>query len=82
MSTSSPSLHQLALMERLHNTEALIGVVGLGYVGLPLSLAFAEKGYQVLGFDIDTTKIEAIQESKSYIHQIHVSEWQVCRTIV
>jgi len=70
MSVSTPSAHQQALLERLRNKEALIGVVGLGYVGLPLSLTFAENGYRVLGLDIDTSKIEAIHQGKSYIQHI------------
>jgi UDP-N-acetyl-D-glucosamine dehydrogenase len=70
MSVPSPSAHHQALLKRLRNKEALIGVVGLGYVGLPLSLTYAEQGYRVLGLDIDTSKIEAIQEGKSYIQHI------------
>jgi len=70
MSSSTPSVHQQALLERLRNKEALIGVVGLGYVGLPLSLTYAENGYRVLGLDIDTGKIEAIHQGCSYIQHI------------
>ena len=70
MSVSTPSAHQQALIERLRNKEALIGVVGLGYVGLPLSLTFAENGYRVLGLDIDTSKIEAIHQGSTYIQHI------------
>jgi UDP-N-acetyl-D-glucosamine dehydrogenase len=70
MTAASPSVHHQALLERLRNQEALIGVVGLGYVGLPLSLTYAEKGYRVLGFDIDTSKIEEIHHGKSYIQHI------------
>jgi UDP-N-acetyl-D-glucosamine dehydrogenase len=62
--------HQTRLLTRLRNQEALIGVVGLGYVGLPLSLTFAEHGYRVLGFDIDTSKIAAINQGASYIQHI------------
>jgi len=70
MSDSTPSAHHQALLERLRNKEALIGVVGLGYVGLPLSLTYAENGYRVLGLDIDTSKIEAIHQGRSYIQHI------------
>ena len=70
MSTSKPSPHHQALLELLRNKDALIGVVGLGYVGLPLSLTYAENGYRVLGLDIDTSKIEAIQQGCSYIQHI------------
>ena len=61
---------QAQLIHRLVNREALIAVVGLGYVGLPLSLTYAEKGYRVLGLDIDVVKVKAIQAGKSYIQHI------------
>lgn len=48
----------------------LVGIVGLGYVGLPLALRFAEAGVRVLGFDIDPAKVTAIQAGKSYIKHI------------
>lgn len=47
-----------------------IAIVGLGYVGLPLSLQFARSGVSVLGLDIDATKIEALNSGRSYIHHI------------
>lgn len=47
-----------------------VGVIGLGYVGLPLALRFAETGIRVLGFDIDESKIRAIGEGRSYIKHI------------
>lgn len=70
MSAPATSFHHQFLLERLRNKEALIGVVGLGYVGLPLSLTYAEIGYKVLGFDIETSKIEAINQGSSYIQHI------------
>ena len=48
----------------------LIAVVGLGYVGLPLALQFARSGARVLGLDIDSSKVEAIQQGRSYIKHI------------
>src|SRR3954451_2124592 len=47
-----------------------IGIVGLGYVGLPLAVAFAEAGHDVAGLDLDSRKIEAIAAGKSYIEDI------------
>ncbi len=58
------------LIEKLNNKEAIIGIVGLGYVGLPLMLRFAEVGYRVLGIDVDSSKNTLIQEGKSYIQHI------------
>ena len=48
----------------------MIAIVGLGYVGLPLSLQFCSKGQQVLGLDIDPQKVESLQRGESYIHHI------------
>lgn len=58
------------LVEKIRDKEALIGVVGLGYVGLPLALGFAKRGHRVLGLDIDQSKIDVIKEGKSYIEHI------------
>jgi UDP-N-acetyl-D-glucosamine dehydrogenase len=51
-----------------------VAVVGLGYVGLPLSLAFARAGMRVAGLDIDGVKVDALNASKSYLHHIQASE--------
>lgn len=61
---------QAELLEKLRSKQALIGIVGLGYVGLPLSLTYAEVGYRVLGLDIDQTKADAINQGSSYIQHI------------
>ena len=50
-----------------------IAIVGLGYVGLPLSLQFARSGVEVLGLDIDPVKIEAISQGRSYIKHIEAA---------
>ena len=59
-----------ALRSKIDNQDALVGVIGLGYVGLPLALAFAENGFKVLGFDIDPAKIDQLARGESYIHYI------------
>ena len=58
------------LQEKINGGSAVVGVVGLGYVGLPLAIAFAEKGYSVVGFDIDGTKISAIERGECYIRHL------------
>jgi UDP-N-acetyl-D-glucosamine dehydrogenase len=58
------------LSGRLDRREAVIGVVGLGYVGLPLALEFARNGYTVVGFDVDAKKVEALAEGRSYIEDV------------
>ncbi|MFN2216034.1 MAG: nucleotide sugar dehydrogenase, partial [Anaerolineales bacterium] len=58
------------LINRLKNREARIGVLGLGYVGLPLAVIFAEAGFQVLGIDPDTRKTELVNKGVSYIQDV------------
>lgn len=58
------------LLNKISDKTAVIGIVGLGYVGLPLMLRFAEVGYKVLGLDIDPDKIVALSEGRSYIEHI------------
>ncbi len=58
------------LLNRIADKSAVIGIVGLGYVGLPLMLRFAEVGYKVLGFDIDQGKVDALMAGQSYIEHI------------
>src|SRR5262245_23165174 len=52
------------------NQSSFVGIIGLGYVGLPLARAFAGAGVKVLGFDVDTTKVSQLNAGKSYIRQI------------
>jgi len=58
------------LIEKLQSKKAHLGVVGLGYVGLPLAVGFAKAGFTVIGFDLDETKNEQINSGKSYIIDI------------
>ncbi len=57
-------------IEKVNSKAAVIGIVGLGYVGLPLAIRCAEAGYHVLGFDIDADKVNNILAAKSYIKHI------------
>jgi len=63
-------------LERISKKQITVGIVGLGYVGFPLSLVFAEAGVKVIGFDIDASKIAHIAEGKSYIRHINHSRLQ------
>ncbi len=56
-----------------------VGVIGLGYVGLPLGLAFADGGFPVLGFDVDEAKVEALSAGRSYIE--HLDGEQLARNL-
>jgi UDP-N-acetyl-D-glucosamine dehydrogenase len=58
------------LLHKIETRQALIGVVGMGYVGLPLALCFIEKGFPVLGFDVDPEKIQSLARGESYIQHI------------
>ena len=58
------------LINRIQSGNATIGVVGLGYVGLPLALRFAETGFKVIGFDVDAAKAETIANRQSYFSHI------------
>ncbi|MBR0801180.1 nucleotide sugar dehydrogenase [Bradyrhizobium jicamae] len=58
------------LIEKLDQKVARIGIVGLGYVGLPLMLRYCEVGYKVIGFDIDQSKVDALRAGQSYIEHI------------
>ena len=59
--------------ERFRNRSAKIGVLGLGYAGLPLACSFAEAGFRVTGFDIDARKVQEICGGRSYIAHIDSS---------
>jgi UDP-N-acetyl-D-glucosamine dehydrogenase len=61
-------------------STSTIGIVGLGYVGLPLALGYAAKGYQALGFDIDASKIVQLHAGKSYIKHIPGEQVAAART--
>jgi UDP-N-acetyl-D-glucosamine dehydrogenase len=58
------------LLERIRAREAKVGVVGMGYVGLPLGMAFAEAGFPVTGLDVDERKVRNIEKGESYIKHI------------
>src|SRR5687768_13999784 len=59
--------HMATLKEKIHNRTARVGIIGLGYVGLPLAVEFAKNGFDVTGFDVDTSKVDAINAGRSYI---------------
>lgn len=62
------------LLQKIEGREATIGVIGLGYVGLPLISAFFHKEFKALGFDVDQTKVDALNEGRSYIKHISSDE--------
>ncbi len=58
------------LEELIASRQALVGVVGLGYVGLPLAVEFAGAGLHVLGFDMQSAKVDAVNSGESYISDV------------
>jgi UDP-N-acetyl-D-glucosamine dehydrogenase len=68
------------LMTKLMNRTARVGIIGLGYVGLPLARTFAAAGYPVLGFDIDPAKVELLHAGTSYLKHIPSADVQTMLT--
>ncbi|WP_237690940.1 nucleotide sugar dehydrogenase [Paenibacillus caui] len=62
--------YKAAMMEKLHSRTAVIGVIGLGYVGLPLAVEKAKAGYHVIGFDVQASKIDMVNQGVNYIGDI------------
>ncbi len=59
-----------SMIDSIHDRQCTIGVIGLGYVGLPLIDAFTSAGFRCLGFDVDESKIDLLKQGKSYIKHI------------
>ena len=76
MTTATQTATLDALLESIRTRNARIGVIGLGYVGLPLVLLFEESGFPVLGFDVDANKTDALNRGESYIRHIGVDRIQ------
>src|SRR5437868_9994819 len=57
----------MSLESKIHSGSAIIGVIGLGYVGLPLLAAFHRAGLAVIGFDVDPKKIDALHRGENYL---------------
>jgi UDP-N-acetyl-D-glucosamine dehydrogenase len=68
-----------ALLDSIHSRTATIGIIGQGYVGLPLALVFSEAGFPVIGLDLDRSKVDALNAGESYIK--HIGADRVARAI-
>ncbi len=62
--------HKEKLLQRINSRDAVIGIVGLGYVGLPLAVEFAEAGFKVIGVDVTAEKVAALNRGHSYVGDI------------
>ena len=67
------------ILERLNNKSATIGIIGLGYVGLPLALTYSQNGYKVIGIDTEVEKIQTLNSGKSFIN--HISDNEVTKSV-
>lgn len=67
------------LKNKIQQREALVGIIGLGYVGLPLALLYSEQKFRVTGFDIDPRKVETLAKGGSYIYRIAPQEIQAAQ---
>jgi UDP-N-acetyl-D-glucosamine dehydrogenase len=77
-SAADPTIEQLKT--RIQQRQARIGIIGMGYVGLPLALLYSEQKFRVTGFDIDTRKVDTLTKGGSYIYRIAAEEIQSAQT--
>jgi UDP-N-acetyl-D-glucosamine dehydrogenase len=67
------------IKHKIETREARIGIVGMGYVGLPLALLFSEERFSITGFDIDSSKVATLNRGGSYIVRISGAEIQLAQ---
>jgi UDP-N-acetyl-D-glucosamine dehydrogenase len=67
--TAAPAVAE-ELRQKIANRTATVGVIGLGYVGLPLILTFSESGFPTIGFDVDRKKVDALRQGRMYIQHL------------
>ena len=70
--------HELHLRSKIRDRSARVGVIGLGYVGLPLAVEFAKKGFDVIGFDVDRSKTDKINAGRNYIPDVKTQDVKAC----
>src|ERR1700720_3599051 len=80
--TNQPAVNRSPgqLKARIQQRQARVGIIGLGYVGLPLALLFSEQKFAVTGFDIDQRKVETLAQGGSYIYRITAQEIQTAKS--
>lgn len=78
VTAAAPSIDQL--QTKIQQRQARVGIIGLGYVGLPLALLYSEEKFRVTGFDIDARKVETLARGGSYIYRIAAEEIQAAKS--
>jgi UDP-N-acetyl-D-glucosamine dehydrogenase len=79
MTTSTADTSVDQLKSKIQQRQAKVGIIGMGYVGLPLALLYSEQKFQVTGFDIDQRKVETLAKGGSYIYRITTEEIQAAK---
>ncbi len=64
-----------ALLKKIEQKNAVVGVIGLGYVGLPLAMAFAKAGFKVIGIDVDQKRVDKLKRGENYIQEVDDAEF-------
>jgi UDP-N-acetyl-D-glucosamine dehydrogenase len=79
MTTSAADTSVEQLKSKIQQRKARVGIIGMGYVGLPLALLYSEQKFQVTGFDIDQRKVDTLAKGGSYIYRITTDEIQAAK---
>src|ERR1700691_4411915 len=79
MTTSAADTSVDQLKSKIQQRQAKVGIIGMGYVGLPLALLYSEQKFQVTGFDIDQRKVDTLAKGGSYIYRITTDEIQAAK---
>src|SRR3984885_2508158 len=79
MTTSAADTSVDQLKNKIQQRQARVGIIGMGYVGLPLALLYSEQKFQVTGFDIDQRKVDTLAKGGSYIYRITTEEIQAAK---
>jgi UDP-N-acetyl-D-glucosamine dehydrogenase len=79
MSSATTPIGTHSFLEKTRSRELRVGIIGLGYVGLPLTLLFAEERFRVTGFDVDQQKVDTLNSGGSYIYRILPEEISAAR---